>query len=300
MVKIALKVLLVLLALFTIMLAYLLSAPSVPGQSDFELDIDQVRRLALSQPGLPVDLESRRVGAGFLPHMFVVAGEGFSFYSFDTYSYRILYKNDHGVIDIVSDEATIKRLSLDYDFDQRAFEKMLDTLAQARFIAATHEHYDHVTGLLHSKDFGEISKKVHFTREQLQSEEIVIAGYKKSHLESLKPLDYEKLHLLAPGVVLIKAPSHTKGSQMVYIQTEKGQEFLLVGDIAWSRDNIDKLKPHPRLISYALKEDMAKNLSLLRFLHDLKETHPMIFQVVAHSKEQMDEYYEKGLILKAP
>jgi glyoxylase-like metal-dependent hydrolase (beta-lactamase superfamily II) len=35
--------------------------------------------------------------------------------------------------------------------------------------------------------------------------------------ESFKPLDYTGYSAVAPGVVLIKAPGHTPGSQIIYV-----------------------------------------------------------------------------------
>src|SRR5579864_2053128 len=55
-------------------------------------------------------------------------------------------------------------------------------------------------------------------------------------------MDYDKYFPLAPGMALIKAPGHTPGSQMVYIQLKSGSEYLLAGNVAWHRDEIRELR----------------------------------------------------------
>ena len=56
------------------------------------------------------------------------------------------------------------------------------------------------------------------------------------------PLEYEDYRAIAPGVVLIKAPGHSPGSQMIYVQRADGREFLFAGDIGWSLRNIEEVR----------------------------------------------------------
>ena len=53
---------------------------------------------------------------------------------------------------------------------------------------------------------------------------------------------------VAPGVVVIPAPSHTLGSQMVFVKLADGREFLFAGDIATMASSWRELRARSRLI----------------------------------------------------
>ncbi|MGZ3461634.1 MAG: hypothetical protein ACXU86_24345, partial [Archangium sp.] len=106
----------------------------------------------------------------------------------------------------------------------------------------------------------------------------------------------ERLHLLRPGIVLIKAPGHTPGSQMLYVRLADGREFLLVGDIAWRQDNIRLPRMHPRVVNWLGHEDGAAMAEQLRYLHDLQQAEPGLNLVVAHDGAQMAELLRRGLV----
>jgi len=68
-------------------------------------------------------------------------------------------------------------------------------------------------------------------------------------------IDYDLLYPLAPGVVLIKSPGHTPGSQMVYVHLASGKEILLIGDITWAMAGIELQRLKPEATSKLLGED---------------------------------------------
>ena len=109
----------------------------------------------------------------------------------------------------------------------------------------THEHQDHVGGIASAPDLAAIAKQTHLTREQLQSPKLERGEFQPGALDQLAPLDYQGLHALAPGVVLQKAPGHSPGSQLIYVELASGRRFLFVGDIAWSKDNIRLQRGRP-------------------------------------------------------
>ena len=49
---------------------------------------------------------------------------------------------------------------------------------------------------------------------------------------------YQCLFVVALGVVLIKAPGHTPGSQLVYVCRADGRKYLFMGDTVSMADNI--------------------------------------------------------------
>ena len=48
---------------------------------------------------------------------------------------------------------------------------------------------------------------------------------------AFRTIDYDRLYAVAPGVVLVSAPGHSPGSQLVYVRLADYREVLLVGDL---------------------------------------------------------------------
>ena len=120
-------------------------------------------------------------------------------------------------------------------------------LRQANLIVVTHEHGDHVAGVLRSAHREEIAGKTILNRAQVATltTSPQLPEIRLTEEEALDYIlvDYEILLPVAPGIVLIRAPGHTPGHQMVYVHVREGVEYLLIGDIAWSLDNVTELKP---------------------------------------------------------
>jgi glyoxylase-like metal-dependent hydrolase (beta-lactamase superfamily II) len=111
----------------------------------------------------------------------------------------------------------------------------------------------------------------------------------------MTPLDYTGLYLVAPGIVLQKAPGHSKGSQLIYVELESGQRFLFVGDIAWSKDNINLQTGRPGLVTLIAKEDRSAVASQLKTFAQLPAS---VHVVVAHDPAALEEDLRAGLYRK--
>jgi len=277
-----------------------LSDVSVPARSHFDAELGVIRALALStgEP-LPVELRSQRVGrASGVPRALVVAGSGFEDHTFSFYTYQLVYPGDRTVlVDVVGDEQTQQENFPGSEFDAAAYARVQEALRRADATVVTHEHFDHCTGIARSAHLAEVASRVHLTEEQLSGKEAEVAGFTPEVRARLTPLRYERLHLLRPGVVLVKAPGHTPGTQLVYVRLADGREFLLVGDVAWHQDNVRLPRMHPRLVNWLNGEDAQAMAHQLRWLHELQRTAPEVHQVVAHDEEQMADYQRRGLIL---
>jgi len=68
-------------------------------------------------------------------------------------------------------------------------------------------------------------------------------------------VDYQRALPIAPGVVLIRAPGHTPGSQMVYVKLASGREVVLVGDVVWHTAGIETGQQKPDSTSKQMRED---------------------------------------------
>ena len=125
------------------------------------------------------------------------------------------------------------------------------------------------------------------------------ATFADAALERLQPLEYDRYHALAPGVVLIKAPGHTPGSQMVYVQRSDGAEVLFLGDVAWQFRNIETQRERPRLVTwFLLKEDRTAVFGQLAALKQLHESEPRVHIVPGHDAEVVSALLHAG-VLKA-
>jgi glyoxylase-like metal-dependent hydrolase (beta-lactamase superfamily II) len=115
--------------------------------------------------------------------------------------------------------------------------------------------------------------------------------------KALTPLEYEKYYALAPGMVLVKAPGHTPGSQLVFVKLASGKELLFIGDVAWHMTQLHELWYRPRLVTdLYLHENRNQVLNEFRTLHDLGASEPALQIVVSHDLDQRGELIKSGVL----
>ncbi len=165
--------------------------------------------------------------------------------------------------------------------------KVQQALRAAKLIVMTHEHGDHVAGVIRTPLFAELAPKTILTRTQVktliedpQLPEIHITPDIARHFIVV---DYDRYYPLAPGMALISAPGHTPGSQMVYVALDSGKEVILAGDVAWHMDGIRTTtgKDAPWV-----KEDEAAIAEELKWLNGLTKSEKNLTVVVSHDEEQ--------------
>ena len=98
--------------------------------------------------------------------------------------------------------------------------------AAPRLIVFTHEHIDHISGLLHLPDFATVVA---------QGADHPRAGPRRAKTGDLPwpagarardpAVRYTRMKAIAPGVVLIRTPGHTPGSQMIFARLADGQRI---------------------------------------------------------------------------
>jgi len=170
-------------------------------------------------------------------------------------------------------------------------------LRSARAIIITHEHGDHVAGVIRTPLIAELAPKTLLTRTQIQAlesdpqmPEIKITPDMASHYNLV---DYEKFLPFGPGMALIKAPGHTPGSQMVYVALESGREYLFIGDTAWHMDGVRLIKGKD---APWIQEDQAALLAQLEWLNELYRTEKNVFIIASHDDEERKELIAKGVL----
>jgi glyoxylase-like metal-dependent hydrolase (beta-lactamase superfamily II) len=144
-------------------------------------------------------------------------------------------------------------------YHQDHYDKVQAALRRARLIVATHEHDDHVDGVINSPYFGDVAPRTMLTEAQVHTL-LGKPGRGSGGLDSARArrfvvVDYERALPIAPGVVLVRAPGHTPGSQIVYVKLASGRELMLIGDIVWHHAGLAMQHQKPDSTSRAMGED---------------------------------------------
>jgi len=178
-----------------------------------------------------------------------------------------------------------------------AAKQVEQAVGKARLIVVTHEHGDHVAGVIHSAAAGQLAPKTILTRTQVQalmtSPQMPEIRLTEDLARRFIVIDYDMYYPLAPGMALIKAAGHTPGSQMVYVALESGREYLLIGDATWHMDGVRLMKGKD---APWITEDQPAVLAQLTWLNGLSRTAPNLVVVASHDEEQQVELVQKGIL----
>jgi glyoxylase-like metal-dependent hydrolase (beta-lactamase superfamily II) len=214
-------------------------------------------------------------------------------------AYQIVYADGTIMVDTGMDLATHRFFGrgVEEPYFPEAEARVAQALEKAKAIIVTHEHGDHIGGLVRSEHFSELAPKTVLTRAQLDT---LINEPQMPELRPtpemasrLRVIDYTGTFAFAPGIVLIKAPGHTPGSQMVYVALRSGKELLLAGDVAWHMDGVrlNRTKDAPWI-----KEPVELMAAELDWLNGLSRTENNLAIVISHDDEQRRAYIEQGVL----
>lgn len=269
----------------------LLGREPVPATSAYGLDRAALAALAKSLPGdLPLRVNHEVVALASLPRGAVFAGEPMDPHRMVHGVYQVVYPDGFVLVDSAfgQDYFDENMAGEGNRYDAVAFGHVVDAMTEARAIVPTHEHADHIDGLGRTDDPTGIAAKVVMNRAQVENPatgELL----PEALLTAVEPIPGDAPLAIAPGLVVVPAPGHTPGSQIVYVLLADGRELFLIGDVAWHLDALRELHYRPRLVTdYFLDENRAQVLDQFRTLNGLLDE-PGVFVVVSHDAEQRRE-----------
>jgi glyoxylase-like metal-dependent hydrolase (beta-lactamase superfamily II) len=214
-------------------------------------------------------------------------------------AYQIVYADGTVMVDTGMDLATHRFFGrgVGEPYFPEAEARVAQALQSAKAIIVTHEHGDHIAGLIKSPSFAELAPKAVITRAQLETlindPQIPELKPTAEMASRLRVIDYTGSMAFAPGIALIKAPGHTPGSQMVYVALQSGKELLLAGDVAWHMDGVrlNRAKDAPWI-----KEPPELMAAELDWLNGLSRTENNLSIVISHDEEQRRAYIAQGIL----
>jgi glyoxylase-like metal-dependent hydrolase (beta-lactamase superfamily II) len=167
----------------------------------------------------------------------------------------------------------------------------------ARLIVVTHEHGDHVAGVIRAPNADDLARKTLLTRTQAQT---LIAAPQMPEIRLTDQtarrfvvVDYDNYFPVAAGVALIKAAGHTPGSQMVFVALESGRDYLFIGDATWHMDGVRLVRGKD---APWITEDQAAVSDQLRWLNELSRAERNLVIVASHDDEQHAELLRTGML----
>jgi glyoxylase-like metal-dependent hydrolase (beta-lactamase superfamily II) len=217
--------------------------------------------------------------------------------------FQVIYADGSVMIDAGMDQQIHKFFGrgVEEPYDSEAAKQVEQALKGAKLIVVTHEHGDHVGGVIRTSLgvplANELASKTILTRTQIQTlttspqmAEIRLTG---EMAKRYIVVDYDKYLPLAPGIAAIKAAGHTPGAQMIYVALESGKEYLLIGDAAWHMDGVRLVRGKD---APWVTEDENAVLDQLRWLNDLSRTEQNLFIVASHDDEEHKEFVRRGVL----
>jgi glyoxylase-like metal-dependent hydrolase (beta-lactamase superfamily II) len=276
------------------------SAAVAQSSAPWSADIDQVRQVAGIIPGpRPLRVNVIKFAESRRPKNFAVKGLTAEPSVQARTAYQIVYADGTVMVDTGMDLATHQFFGrgVEEPYFAEAAARVAEGLRSAKAIIVTHEHGDHIAGLMRSASFAELAAKTVLTRSQLQT------LLNEPQIPELRPtpemaarlhiVDYSDTMAFAPGIVLIKAPGHTPGSQMIYVALQSGKELLLAGDVAWHMDGVrlNRGKDAPWI-----KEPPELMAAELNWLNGLFRSEKNLSIVISHDEEQRRDYIAQGVL----
>lgn len=285
-----------------------LAAPSALRAQGTPFDdslLPRVRALAASVPGeRPSSLHVMKIVESAGPLRNYVATDDSTRVASCFPVFQIRYRDRWIVVDAALDSAAIAeyygaaRSRITYHQDR--FDRLQLALKDAAQVVITHEHLDHAVGVERGPYFRTVAAKTLLTAEQLKTlldpPARVDVPLSRDSASAFPVLTYDLLYPLAPGVVLIKAPGHTAGSQYVYVRLASGKEVLILADLAWQHEGLLTGRQRPEATSRSLAEDRDALQPQLEWARKIAQGGEVEI-VLSHDSRLLDSLVSRGVLV---
>lgn len=266
---------------------YWLLLDNRPGDAQAKpISIAQLRQAAAALPGAaPTAVEVELVAFRRLPGDLFAAGTGIKRRLIGVMVWRLPVPGKGPVvIDSALNAAAAKEMGME-QFKPDAWQRAVAALGDASLILITHEHADHLGGVV-SLGRRDVLERTLFNPQQLPGNRWTdLLTWPAPPLPQPAIAD-TAIKPVAPGVVVIPAPSHTAGSQMIYVRLADGREFLFTGDIATLAQNWQEQRARSRLIGeWLAPEDRDEVYAWLKTIAALKAAEPGLVILPGHDYE---------------
>jgi|SaaInl5LU_22_DNA_1037371.scaffolds.fasta_scaffold09723_2 glyoxylase-like metal-dependent hydrolase (beta-lactamase superfamily II) len=264
--------------------------------------LSRVRSLATSIEGdLPQSIAFAKVAESHRAYADIIEGGSEEIFVSARSAFQIRYPESTIMLDSGMDEEVHRY----YGFGRtepyfaEINERVQQALLSAEQIIITHEHGDHVAGIVRSPYFRVLAPKTLMTETQVatltQKPQIPQIQLSTEQANALRVVEFGRVFAVAPGVVLIKSPGHTAGHQMVYVRQANNREYLFIGDIGWSMDNITEQKLRPEQTISRIGEDPEALTLQMKWIKDRMDQDGLIV-VPSHDDILLKRYAEEGLL----
>lgn len=268
------------------------------GAAERPIPLAELRKLADSIPGpKPTGVAIQQVGTRSLPAMLFIAGGGLGPSTLSIQAAELSGPWGGIVVDSGLGAEDAKAMGID-SFDPAKQAQIDAALRRARLIVFTHEHADHMGGLLRLPDFAAVAPKALISAEQLSGNHWADKlPWPKSVQAAIKPFRYGALAAVAPGVALIRTPGHTKGSQMIYARLADGRELLFAGDTATMARSWQETRARSRLVGdLFVGEDRNSVFGWLKGVLAAHNADPKLVVIPGHEADALQGYVKAGAI----
>lgn len=261
---------------------YWLLIDNRPGDAAAKpITIEQLRTLANTMPGpAPERVEVERSAQRLVPRNLFAAGSGMKRIAVTVMAFRLPVPGKGAIMidsGIAPQDAADMGMRIIPGNKQGRIEA---ALRQADLVLFTHEHVDHIGAVVR---IGRPAlDRALFNPGQVMPNQLVQglpwpSPWPPARLDGIRPA------AVAPGVVVIPAPSHTPGSQMIYVRLASGREYLFAGDISTIDASWRTTTARSRLVGdWLAPENRGEVYAWLRTIQALKRAAPGLVVVSGH------------------
>jgi glyoxylase-like metal-dependent hydrolase (beta-lactamase superfamily II) len=295
-----LNTVLLILALMIGVPFYWLMIDNRPGDAAAKpITLAQLRTLAAAIPGPhPVRAEMHHVGYRRALGDLVVAGSGFKRRGIGVLAWTLpIPGRGPLVIDtgLTAAQAQSRNLSI---YDPREQARITAAMRRADLILVTQEHVDHLGGLAAMRDPGVYARAALNPRQQPGRVDTAKLGWAPD--ARYRTISGTAPSAVAPGVVVIPAPSHAPGSQMIFVTLQDGTELLFTGDISTLASNWRRLRAGSRWLGDVLgNDDRDEVFAWLKTIRAWKQQAPRLVVVPGHDVEYLVQGKFRGIVTPA-